>query len=162
VERVVILGRGGSGKSTAARQLGAKTGLPVIELDLKFWRSDLSPTPAAEWRRFQEEFAASDRWIADGDLGPYDSVDVRLAAADTVVVLDFSLMRCTLRSLRRSRERLDFWLWVWTWRRRSRPHLVSSIQHFAPNAEVHILRNPSELDRFLLPSDLPKSACLVV
>jgi adenylate kinase family enzyme len=120
VERVVILGRGGSGKSTAARRLGAKTGLPVVELDKKFWRSDLTPTPPLEWRRFQEELISPDRWIADGDLGPYDSVDVRLAAADTVVVLDFSLLRCALQSLRRSRERADFWLWVWSWRRRSR------------------------------------------
>jgi adenylate kinase family enzyme len=32
-ERVVIFGRGGSGKSTFARKPGHATGLPVIELD---------------------------------------------------------------------------------------------------------------------------------
>lgn len=36
VERVVVLGRGGAGKSTAAVELGCLTGLPVVELDKHF------------------------------------------------------------------------------------------------------------------------------
>jgi adenylate kinase family enzyme len=43
VKRVVVLGRGGAGKSTVAVQLGMLTGLPVMELDKHFWSSDLSP-----------------------------------------------------------------------------------------------------------------------
>jgi dephospho-CoA kinase len=44
--RVVILGRGGAGKSTFAARLGAVTGIPVIELDTVFWRADLTPDTA--------------------------------------------------------------------------------------------------------------------
>jgi hypothetical protein len=47
----------------------------------------------------------------DGDFGPYDVLDVRLQAADTVVFLDFSPARCAWRAVRRSRERADFWWW---------------------------------------------------
>ena len=43
VERVVVLGRGGAGKSTAAAELGRITGLPVVELDAHFWDSKLVP-----------------------------------------------------------------------------------------------------------------------
>ena len=57
-----------------------------------------------------------DGWIMDGDLGPYDAVEVRLRAADTVIFLDFSLVRCAWRALRRSRERADFWLWLLQYR----------------------------------------------
>lgn len=39
MKRVVILGRGGAGKSTLAARLGEITGLPVIELDKSFWRA---------------------------------------------------------------------------------------------------------------------------
>ena len=38
MNKVVILGRGGAGKSTLAVRLGAATGLPVVELDKHFWR----------------------------------------------------------------------------------------------------------------------------
>ncbi len=108
VERVVVLGCGGAGKSTFALHLSQITRLPVIELDRHFWSDDLVPLPVDAWVKVQEELAASDRWIMDGDLGPYDAPAVRLHRADTVVVLDLSLARCGWRAARRSRERLDF------------------------------------------------------
>src|ERR1019366_8847684 len=66
VERVVIVGRGGAGKSTAALRLSELTGLPVIELDKRFWRPDLTPTPRDEWIQKQRELIAPPRWIMDG------------------------------------------------------------------------------------------------
>lgn len=149
MERVAILGRGAAGKSTLARQLGALTGLPVTELDKLFWQSGLTPTQRAEWTALQEQLAQKDRWILDGDLGPHDVVEVRLRAADTVILLDFGLIRCTWRALRRARERADFWLWVLAYRRDSIPHLRSMISQHAPAATVHILRSPSDVKQFL-------------
>jgi adenylate kinase family enzyme len=112
MRRVVILGRGASGKSTLARRLGEVTGLPVIELDKVFWRAGLLVTPLDQWVVQQERLVAEDGWIMDGDLGPYDAVEVRLRAADTIILLDFSLIRCAWRAVRRSRERADFWRWL--------------------------------------------------
>ena len=37
MERVMIIGCGGAGKSTLARKLGEKTGLPVVHLDQIWW-----------------------------------------------------------------------------------------------------------------------------
>jgi adenylate kinase family enzyme len=131
MQRVVILGRGGSGKSTLARQLGEITGLRVIELDKIFWQPGLRPTPRERWVEIQQELAAEDEWIMDGDLGPYDAVEVRLRAADTVLFLDFSLLRCAWRALRRSREGRDFWLWLLQYRWKSRPLLMKAISEYA-------------------------------
>lgn len=149
MQRVVVLGRGGAGKSAAARRLGIITGLPVVELDGYFWRRDLTPMPALGWIRTQERLAGRARWIMDGDLGPYDSLAPRLAAADTVLVLDFPLLLCAWRAARRSRERADFWWWQVTWRRRSRPAVLAAIAEHAPSAALHVLRTPRELGRFL-------------
>ena len=149
MERVAILGRGAAGKSTLARQLGELTGLPVTELDKLFWQSGLTPTQRTEWIALQEQLAQKDRWILDGDLGPHDVVEVRLRAADTVILLDFGLIRCTWRALRRARERADFWFWVLAYRRDSIPHLRARISQHAPAATVHILRSPSAVKRFL-------------
>ncbi len=149
MKRVVILGRGGAGKSTAARQLSDISGLTVIELDKHFWQPGLRATPIGEWKQIQKKLSDRKRWIMDGDLGKYDALDVRLGAADTVIILDFSLIRCLLRAIHRSRERADFWWWLLTWRWLSRPKIIKSVNSYAKAADVYILRTPKALDQFL-------------
>jgi adenylate kinase family enzyme len=146
---VVILGPGASGKSALAIRLWEITELPLIELDKVFWRPGLAATPRDQWVKMQQRLVEEDRWIIDGDLGPYDAVEVRLAAADTIIFLDFSLVRCAWRSIRRSRERADFWLWLLRYRRQSRPLLMEAITKYAGHATLHVIRNPEELRRFL-------------
>ena len=146
---MVILGRGASGKSTLAEELGALTDLPVVHLDDIFWSDSLEPMRSEAWSAAQDELVRRRAWIAEGDLGPYDVLDVRLRAADTVVLLDFSLPRCAWRAIRRSRERGDFWHWLWSYRRRWRPRILSAVQAVAPRTEVHILRTPRAVRRFL-------------
>jgi adenylate kinase family enzyme len=131
MKRVVIIGPGGSGKSTLASQLGEITGLRVIELDKLFWQPALIATPRDQWVELQQKLVSETEWIMDGDLGPYDTIEVRLRAADTIIFLDFSLIRCAWRAVRRSRERLDFWLWLFRYRRQSRPLLTKAISHDA-------------------------------
>ena len=150
VRHIVILGRGGAGKSTLAKRLAVVTGIPAIELDTLFWRPGLQPSPPSEWRRAQEDLiGGTPQWILDGDLGPYDVPEPRLRLADTVVVLDFSLPLVVWRSLRRSTERFDYWWWVLRWRRKSRTGLFTAIAEYAPGAEIHVLRHPRDVDRFL-------------
>jgi adenylate kinase family enzyme len=148
MKRVVILGRGASGKSTLARRLGEITGLPVVQLDKVFWQPGLVATPREEWADAQASLVAKEKWIMDGDLGPLDVVETRLRAADTVILLDFSLARCAWRALRRSRERADFWWWVLAYRWQSRPSLLRAIANYAPNAEPHVFRSPKAINRF--------------
>ena len=92
------------------------------------------------------DLAAQPSWIMDGDLGPYDVLRPRLSRADTVLILDYGLLRCVWRALRRGREAADFWWWVLTWRRRSRPLLLRAISEHAPNADCHIVRSPKDLE----------------
>lgn len=149
MQRVVILGPGGAGKSTLARQLAAITDLPAIEIDKVFWGPDVTPLPREQWVARQRALVEQDHWILDGDLGPYDALDIRLRAADTVIFLDFSPLRCAWRALRRSRERLDFWLWLLLYRWRSRPLILEAMATHAAGATCHVLRNPAMIRRFL-------------
>jgi adenylate kinase family enzyme len=149
MRRVVILGRGASGKSTLARALGAITNLPVIELDKLFWQPGLLPTIRESWSTLQERLSNQEEWIMDGDLGPYDAVQVRLRRADTVIVLDFSLVRCAWQAIKRSRERADFWRWLLAYRRKYLPLLHQAIAQNASTADVLIFRDPRAAERFL-------------
>ncbi len=85
----------------------------------------------------------------DGDLGAYDAVQVRLRRADTVILLDFSLVRCAWQAITRSRERADFWRWLLAYRRKYLPLLLQAIAQHASTADVLILRDPRAAERFL-------------
>lgn len=159
MKRVVILGAGCSGKTTFAVRLGAITGLQVVELDKVFWRPGLVATPREEWVKIQKRLTAEGEWILDGDLGPYDAAHIRLQAADTIIFLDFSLVRCLWRAVRRSQERMDFWFWLLRYRKHSRPFLMKAIAHHAPSANLHVLRTPAELERFL--ADITRDNSLI-
>jgi hypothetical protein len=105
--------------------------------------------PRDQWAAIQRELAGHESWIMDGDLGPYDVLEVRLRAADTIVFPDFSPARCAWRAIRRSRERADFWWWLFTYRRRSRPLLLQAIATHAGHADIHVLSTPRTVSRFL-------------
>jgi hypothetical protein len=132
-----------------AVRLGEITSLPVIELDKLFWRPALTATPRDQWAAVQRGLTAQESWIMDGDLGPYDVLDIWLQAGDTIVFLDFSPARCAWRAVRRSRERADFWWWLLTYRCRSRPLLLRAIAAHAGDAEIHVLRTPRAVSRFI-------------
>jgi adenylate kinase family enzyme len=149
MKRVVIIGRGASGKSTLAVRLGEITGLPVVEVDKVFWRPGSVATPRDQWVVIQERLVAEEKWIMDGDLGPYDAVEIRLRAADTVLFLDFSLFRCGWQAIRRSHEGVDFWRWLMAYRWQSRPILMEAIANHAAKADLHVFRNPKAVRRFV-------------
>ncbi|GAA3216735.1 hypothetical protein [Actinocorallia longicatena] len=148
MERVVVLGRGGAGKSVFAERLGRALGLPVVELDARFWTDGLAPMAKDRWAEVQRGLAGEPRWILDGDLGPYDVLEIRLAEADTVIVLDFPLWLCAWRALRRSRENLAFWRWVLSYRRSGLPVVMAAVARHAGRAEVHVLRGRGDVERF--------------
>jgi hypothetical protein len=155
MRRVVILGRGGAGKSTLAREISGRTGLPVAELDELFWRPGPTVPDPAWWAAQQRELVHREAWIIDGDLGHYDlDLSLRLRAADTVIVLDFGFLRCAWRTLRRGREQAEYWRWIWGYRRHSLPSIRQTIRATGssdpgPTATVYVLRSPAAVRRFL-------------
>ncbi|MEM8746063.1 MAG: adenylate kinase [Actinomycetota bacterium] len=149
MQRIVVLGRGGAGKSTLAERLERTTALPRTELDAVFWSAELEPTPRDDWRRTQADLATRERWILDGDLGPHDDLAPRLRRADTVIVLDLPAWRCARRVIRRGRETRDFWSWMLRWRRRDRPMILRAIDRHAPTATLVVLSSPAEIDRWI-------------
>src|ERR1035437_4315196 len=149
VKRVIITGPGAAGKSALAVRLGEITSIPVIELDKLFWRPGLTATPRDQWTAIQRELAAHESWIMDGDLGPYDVLDVRLQAADTIVFLDFSPARCAWRAVRRSRARADFEWGLLPCRRGGRPLPLQATPPHASAPETPAPRPPGAVSRFV-------------
>jgi adenylate kinase family enzyme len=61
------VGSGGAGKTTFARELARRTGLPVVHLDHLYWKPGWVETPRDEWRMVQDERLTATEWIADGN-----------------------------------------------------------------------------------------------
>ena len=164
MKKVLVIGSGGSGKTTFSKRLAARTGLPLIHLDQLFWRPGWEPTPDAEWDRRIAELSARDAWIMDGNYGR--TIATRMAAADTVIFLDLPRLVCTWRIVQRqiryagrSRpdsapgcpERLtwEFVSWVWTYPSRRRPEMMQRLDAVRSTKKVVILKSQREVDAFV-------------
>jgi adenylate kinase family enzyme len=86
----------GAGKSFFSRALSTKTGLPVIHLDVHFWKPSWTEPSEDEWREKQQGLLATDEWITDGN--DHATLDRRLERADTVVFLDTPWWICAWRA----------------------------------------------------------------
>jgi len=77
----------------------AKPGLPASHLDLHFWKPGWVEPSDTEWRAVQSMLLAGEEWIADGNY--HETLDLRLARADTVVFLDTPWWVCPARAFMR-------------------------------------------------------------
>ncbi|WP_437658936.1 AAA family ATPase [Sorangium sp. So ce1182] len=169
--RIAVLGSPGSGKTTLSVRLGQLLGLPVHHLDDLYWHEGWTPTPAAEWRAVVEELVARDRWIIDGNYA--DVLDVRIRAADTVVLLDVPPAVCVVRVLRRyiaqmrgdrtglparirdsgerrvAKDPLAFLRFVATFRSAVLPRMQRIIVAAPVGRRVVTLRSTADVERFL-------------
>lgn len=97
--RIYISGLPGNGKTTLAKELGTRSGVPVFALDEEVWGPDGAILPFNERWAISEKVAAEPRWIAEG--GYVKWTRSLLERAHVVVVLDVPLRSAWLRILRR-------------------------------------------------------------
>src|SRR4051812_17689595 len=102
-ERILILGRTGSGKTTLARELAAALGVPHVELDSLYFAADFSTAPLSVLRERTSAAIAGDRWVTDGNKRAVR--DLVWPRADTIVWLDYPLSVSLWRLARRARQR---------------------------------------------------------
>ena len=102
-ERILILGRTGSGKTTLARELAAALGVPHVELDALYFGPDLSRAPLDVLRERTSAAIAGERWVTDGNKRAVR--DLVWPRADTIVWLDYPVWVSLRRLARRARSR---------------------------------------------------------
>jgi adenylate kinase family enzyme len=164
MNRIMVVGNAGAGKSTFARRLGAKLAVPVVHLDSHFWRPGWQIPDLLTWRQQLATLAASSAWVMDGNY--INTFDIRMPRADSLVWLDHPRGICMRRVLMRTimgygRTRPDladdcpdrfdmaFLRYIWGFPANQRPRIVAGIAQYGDHLSVIRLSCDREAENFL-------------
>ena len=145
MERVLVIGSPGAGKSTLATELARRTALPLFHLDKLHWKPGWVEPGQAEFDAVLTDVTAQPRWIIDGNYGR--TLPLRLARADTVIDLDLPAWRCVIQAIGRvarshgtvrpdmapdcpERIDLEFLHYIAAFRTRNRPRIEAKMDGF--------------------------------
>jgi adenylate kinase family enzyme len=111
MQRVVVIGATGSGKTTLALHLASLLNAPAVDLDTLYWQPNWQGAPPDVFRARVDEVTRGERWVISGN---YSSArDLVWSRADTLVWLDYGLPLIFWRLLRRTIQRIrtqeDLW-----------------------------------------------------
>ena len=176
LNRIVVVGDSGAGKTVLAQQLAQRLNLSHIELDALFWEPNWTKATPEVFRQRLTQALRADRWVVDGN---YSSVsDLTWTQADTIVWLDYGLptilMRLFRRTFRRIFTREELWnsnresffkglftrdsIIVWaitTYSEKRRRYLAAQVDPTYAHLNIIRLRTPRDTQEWL--SDLPAS-----
>ncbi len=170
MRRIAVIGTTGSGKTTLARELSTRLGIPHVELDALNWGPHWTEVPIDVFRENIATALRGEVWVVDGNYGKVR--ELIWTRADTVVWLDFSLpvilRQLASRTIRRVVTQEELWsgnrerlrsaffarnsLFVWalsTYRRRRREYPVLLSQPEFAHLTVMHLRSPREMEVWL-------------
>ena len=164
IKKVVIIGSGGSGKSTFAKKLSEKINIKVYHLDALFWKPNWVGVPKDEQAKVQNDLVKTESWIIDGNYG--GTMDIRLNAADTIIFLDIPRTICVYRAFKRmiqyrnktrpdmgegceERFSFEFFKWIWEYPKTKKPKILDKLEQLSKEKEVIIFKSSNEVDNFL-------------
>ena len=134
MQRVMVIGCPGCGKSTFSRALRDRTGLPLYYLDMLYWNADKTVVSRDVFHARLAKILESDAFILDGNYA--STMEMRLSACDTVFFLDYPLVVCLdgiKTRLGKSREDMP---WIET---EFDPEFMDFIHRFSTESRPKIL-----------------------
>jgi adenylate kinase family enzyme len=164
MKRILVIGSGGAGKSTFARDLGAILKIPVLHLDQAYWKAGWEKPSKEDWAATIDRLIAQHEWIMDGNFG--GTLPQRIKRADAIILLDISRWICLWRVAQRAikyrgrhrpdmtpgcHERFDFEFirWIWSYPTKSKPAKLALLEKTGPDQRVVILQTKREVRDFL-------------
>jgi adenylate kinase family enzyme len=164
MQRIMVIGSGGSGKSELSRRIGEILAVDVVHLDRVYWRPNWTEPPNDEWKETIEDLVKRETWIIDGNYG--GTMEIRAAAADAIIFLDLPRVLCIWRAVKRrikhpNRTRpdmgegcpekinLEFLQWIWNFPRDSRPRLLEILRRYEKTKSIYVLKSRHEVEAFV-------------
>lgn len=164
LRKILIIGNGGSGKSTLSLSISSLLKIPTLHLDEIYWINGWKKNTLIEFDTKVKNFMLSQAWIIEGT--PMHGVELRAQEADTIVFLDYSRVVCIYRLLKRAlknifllktnkiaRSPAKFFSikaikWVWKFNKEKK-HLIMKILNEKKSKKIFHIRKNSDLQYFL-------------
>ena len=158
-KKIMIIGCSGAGKSVFARKLRDKTGLPLYYLDQIWHKPDKTNITRDEFDASLSEIVQKECWIIDGNY--HRTMEVRLRACDTVILLDYPTEVCLAGAAARvgtAHEDLpwvedvfdeEFRQWILDFRKEELPKIYNLLSKYENEKNILIFKTRAEADAYL-------------
>ena len=159
MKKVIVIGCPGSGKSTVSRTLHNKTGIPLYHLDMMYWNADKTTVEKSVFLERLSAVLEKDEWIIDGNYS--STMELRMAACDTVIFLDYPLEVC-LDGIkeRRGKSRSDMpWIeteedsefieFIKSYNEQQKPKVLELLRKYS-DKNIIIFKSRGQANEFLL------------
>lgn len=164
MNKVLVLGGCGSGKTTFSEQLSELTSLPIIHLDQHFFAPGWKEPKTEDWEKKVGQLCQQEQWIMDGNYG--GTLDIRLGHADTVIYLDNGTASNLYRVIKRlikyygkirpnmalgceERFDLEFIFYVFHFNRVKKPSILRRVEKYIQTDRFYMLKNDRDKIKFL-------------
>lgn len=158
MQKIIVIGCPGSGKSTFSRVLHNITGLPLFHLDQMYWNEDKTTVEKSVFLKRLQDAMVQSAWIIDGNYG--STMEMRMEACDTVIFLDYPVEVCLSGIQARrgkmrsdmpwvsSEEDAEFMAFIQNYREESRPKVMELLRKYA-HKDIYIFTDRGKGDAFL-------------
>lgn len=159
MRKIIVIGCPGAGKSTFARRLRDKTGIPLYYLDMLWHKPDKTNITREEFDAGLNGIMKNEAWIIDGNY--LRTLEVRLQNCDTVFFLDYPLELCLEGARARTgKEREDmpwtemefdeeFRQWILDFPRDQLPEIYELLEKYRDGKEIIVFRTREEADAYM-------------
>ena len=162
MEKIIVIGCPGSGKSTLVFKLKELLKVPTMHLDKVYHIDNDTRISTEELIQKVDEFAASsDKWIIDGNY--ISTMEQRIKLADTIILLDLDSKLCVENALARSKKERqadmaagfdvskisqEFLDYIAKFKETTLPRIMAYFEQYKDKKEFIILKSYEEIDKF--------------
>lgn len=167
MQKVIVIGCSGSGKTTFCLALKKATNLPLIHLDFAHHQNiwDRNPVKAKiQKQNHIQRLLQEPEWIIDGNY--QRTLHMRAEAADTIIFLDYPWWLCMWRALKRRwmyrnaqrpdmpttwKEKISWELLkeILTYQKNRRPRILEILNKLKSKKRVIVFHNSDEANSFI-------------